>query len=177
MWQIPIPGNPPTVREIRSKDHVASWKTWITRIVKNSSTAEILPELSCVVLDLSLPQQSFKSVSALLVSHCICLELGCLRALRIKWCEKIWERKCGSAETMCELSLCEALWGWLLLNLYIPRHMRVWGVSWLCIQSLFSTQVPRNTKQWFRAELLTGNVGENLSLGVSPAGLSTYFSG
>lgn len=119
MWQIPIPGNPPTVREIRSKDHVASWKTWIARIVKNSSTAEILPELSCVVLDLSLPQQSFKSVSALLVSHCICLELGCLRALRIKWCEKIWERKCGSAETLQRVS-------WVCVKLFEA------GYFWIC---------------------------------------------
>lgn len=38
-------GNSPIAREIRSKDHVASGKTWITRTVKNNGCCNFAQSL------------------------------------------------------------------------------------------------------------------------------------
>ena len=144
-------GNSPTAREIRSKDHVASGKTRITWTVKNSGA--VILHRAC--LGSARPEQTPAELQECLCTHCITSDVhwaGLSLALCSdnlgKMTQKIWLcRTCSR----CELTLYEALWGWLLFAFVDPEIHK--DMCWLCTQPLLSSQAPRNTKPHSVSEL------------------------
>lgn len=140
-----------TARELRSKDHVASGKIWITWAVKNSGA--VILQRAC--LGSARPETTLAELWECLCTHCIKFDVH-WAGLSLALCsdklgniiQKIWLCRTSSR---CELTRHEALWGQLLCAFVDPKIRK--DIHWLCTQPQLSSQAPGNTKPHSVSEL------------------------
>lgn len=143
--------NSPIAREIRSKDHASSEKTWITWTVKNNG-AVILHR---VCLGSARPKPTPAELQECLCTHCITLDVhwaGSSLALCSyklgNMTQKIWLCRTSSR---CELTAWSSL---RMATFCICKSPEIHkDMCWLCTQPLLSSRAPWNTKPHSVSEL------------------------